>query len=335
MRLPRLAAAAIAALLALVVVGHWSGDQPDRDELAAARQRLGLDLEAGRVQVDGVHLFVVQAGPADGPPVVLLHGFPELWYAWAEPMAHLARAGYRVIVPDQRGYNRSDKPRGAAAYRVDLLAGDVAGLIAALGYRDAFVAAHDWGGAVAWRLALRHPERVRKLVVIDTPHPQVLLPAAAGPLAEERDAGEGEGDAISWYRTFFQIPWLPEWTARLGDWFVPSRMLRGTAAPGAFPDEKLELWRSAWDREGAFGSMVDWYRAARRYPEPLEGDGRVAVPTLLLLAPDDAFIPSALTRRSLAYLDHGRLLELASGTHWVIQEDPEGLARILAGFFAE
>jgi pimeloyl-ACP methyl ester carboxylesterase len=320
----RLAVAAL-VLAVLVAAGWWSGREPRLDAVEAARAELGIPLEAGRVDVGAVSLFVVQAGPADGSPVVLLHGFPEFWYAWKGVLAPLAAAGFRVIVPDQRGYGDSDKPAGIAAYDVDLLGDDVAGLITALGHERAAVAAHDWGGGVAWNLAIRHPERVRKLAVLDTPHPDASR------------ALESREERISWYRTFFQIPWLPEWSARLGHWWVQSKMLRDTARPGAFPDEKLALYRSAWDRDGAFGTMVNWYRAAFRAPPPAEpvGTRRVAVPVLLLLAPDDAFIPSDLTRASLQFLDDGRLVELETGTHWVLQEEPERVAALLAGFFAE
>src|SRR5262249_40900326 len=158
----------------------------------------------------------------------------------------LAKAGFRVIVPDQRGYNLSDKPSRVEDYRVDKLAGDIAGLIETLGYNDACVAAHDWGGGVAWQLAIRHPGRVRRLVVIDSPHPQ------AG-----RDAASKE-DKVDWFRTYFQIPWLPEWTGRLANWRLFTNALRNSSRPGAFPDGKMDLYRSAWDNDGAMATMIDW-----------------------------------------------------------------------------
>lgn len=323
MRKTRLAAAGLASLAALAALGHCSGNEPRLDAVAAARQQLGIELEAGRVDVGEVELFVVQAGPKDGAPVVLLHGFPEFWYAWQGAIAPLAAAGYRVIVPDQRGYGDSDKPRDVAAYQVDRLGDDVAGLIEALGHERAFLVAHDWGGGVAWNVALRHPEGVRKLAVLDTPHPDVelVLPKSG----EEK---------ISWYRTFFQIPWLPEELARWGNWRLTSNALRDTAKPGAFPDEKLDLYRSAWDRDGAYGTMVNWYRAAYRFHRPRTEPRRSTVPTLVLLAADDAFIPADQTRASVALCDDAELLELGTGTHWVAQEEPERLVAELLAFFA-
>jgi pimeloyl-ACP methyl ester carboxylesterase len=264
---------------------------------------------------------VVLAGPADGPPVVLLHGFPEFWYAWRGPLAVLARAGFRVIVPDQRGYNRSEKPGERSAYRLDRLADDVAGLIGALGYEDAFLAGHDWGGGVAWQTALQHPGRVRRLAVLDTPHPR---------------AGEGyqsQTDSISWFRSFILLPWIPQWAARVGNWKLLSNSLRATSLPDTFPDRVMDQFRTAWDREGAMSSMADWYRANTE-PLPLPGDGRISLPTLVLLAPGDVYIPSDLTRRSLRFLDAGRLQELERGTHWAIQEEPDLIGSLLVEFFS-
>jgi pimeloyl-ACP methyl ester carboxylesterase len=317
MRLSRWAIGGGALVFVLGVFGQVSGNQPERDAVAAARQELGFDLEARFIDVGEVTLHVVLAGPENGPPVVLLHGFPEFWYAWRGPLGVLASAGFRVIVPDQRGYNLSEKPPAVDAYRVDRLAADVAGLIEALGHEDACIAGHDWGGGVAWRMVLDHPQRVRKLVVIDTPHPRA---------GEGFESGE---ERVSWYRTYLQIPWLPGWSARLGNWAMLVNALRGTSRPGTFPDAAMDQFRAAWDHDGAIHSMGKWYRAD--YP-PLRGDGRVAAPTLVLVAAEDPYIPADLTRRSGLFLDAGEVRELGSGTHWVIQEEPERIGRILADF---
>lgn len=318
MRTLRILLVAVCVLAAVVVVGHWSGNQPTRDAVAAAQAELGIDLESRRVDVGDVTLHVVFAGPEDGPPVVLLHGFPEFWYAWRGPMAVLARAGYRVIVPDQRGYNLSDKPSRVEDYRIDKLAGDISGLIEALGYESAYLAAHDWGGGVAWRVVLDSPQRVRKFAVIDTPHPKA------------HEGFKSDEDTVSWYRTFLQIPWLPGWSARLGNWAMLSNALRGSSRPGTFPDAVLDRFRSAWDRDGAIHTMGMWYRAEWI---PIEGEGRVATPTLVLLAANDAYIAGDLTRRSAMFLDNGEVRKLGSGTHWVVQEEPERIGTILADFF--
>jgi pimeloyl-ACP methyl ester carboxylesterase len=319
----RILLAILALLVGLLALGHWSGNQPRLDAVDVARRELGIELDARKVDVGDVELFVVRAGPADGPPVVLLHGFPEFWYAWNGVIAPLANAGFRVIVPDQRGYGDSDKPPDIEDYKIDRLGDDIANLIAALGHESAGVVGHDWGGGVAWNVAIRHPDRVRRLAVLDTPHPDAWRRV------------ETQQETVSWFRTFFQIPFVPEEVARWGNWRIQSAMLRNTAAPGAFPDEKLALYRSAWDRDGAFGKMVNWYRAAfQPYTrDPDTPERRLAMPVLVLVAAEDAFIPGDTTRASLDLLDQGELVELGSGTHWVIQEQPERIAKLLIGFF--
>ena len=124
-----------------------------------------IPLEDGFIGTNGIRLHVVQAGPKDGPAVVLLHGFPEFWRGWARQIEPLAAAGYRVIVPDQRGYNLSDVPKGAKAYSMEELGKDITGLLDALGHKDCFLAGHDWGAVVAWGVALTYPERVRRLAI--------------------------------------------------------------------------------------------------------------------------------------------------------------------------
>jgi pimeloyl-ACP methyl ester carboxylesterase len=323
MRAVRAAAIVVALVLVLFVLGHWSGNQPSRDAVAAAESQLGLRLESDRVPVGELTLHVVQAGPATGAPVVLLHGFPEFWYAWAVPMARLAEAGFRVIVPDLRGYNASDKPRAVEAYQLPRFADDVAGLIGALGHPSAHVAGHDVGGSVAWKLAQRHPERVRRLAVMDTAYPRAWREI------------ETEEETISWYRTLAQVRGVAEWAARAGNWWLPGYVLRSTALPDAFPDEKLDLYRSAWDRDDAFETMAHWYRASARFgfgePVPDRYGGRV----LLLIAPDDPFNPSDVARKSVRYLDDAELVALERGTHWVIQEDPDAVSDALIAFFRE
>src|SRR5262249_48210289 len=124
-------------------------------------------------EVNGVRFHYVVAGI--GPLVILLHGFPEFWYSWRHQIPFLAQRGFRVLVPDLRGYNESDKPKGIANYRLELLVADVVGLIEHAGARSAVVVGHDWGGVLAWEVALRCPERVDRLAVLNAPHPAAFL----------------------------------------------------------------------------------------------------------------------------------------------------------------
>jgi pimeloyl-ACP methyl ester carboxylesterase len=121
-----------------------------------------------------VTIHAVAAGPEDGPLILLLHGFPEFWYGWHRQVEPLASAGFRVIVPDQRGYNLSSKPRDVSSYAIPELVSDVLAIADQLGQQQFFLAGHDWGAAVAWSVALLHPQRVAKLAIVNVPHPSVM-----------------------------------------------------------------------------------------------------------------------------------------------------------------
>ncbi|HBK90997.1 MAG TPA: alpha/beta hydrolase [Parvularcula sp.] len=312
---------AIVLLSAGLIGGHMSGNQIRRDSVAAAEQQLGVNFDSSMVNVGEVSLHVVFAGPADGDPVILLHGYPEFWYAWRGPMAVLAKAGFRVIAPDQRGYNYSDKPADVAAYRLDKLAGDVVGLAESLGYDEFFLAGHDFGGQVAWWTLLLHPERVRKSVIINKEHPLAATDY------------EPEEDEIDWYSTFLQIPFLPGYVGRLGNWMLLEKTLRATSLPNTFPDADLDQFRSAWDNDGAIDSMGKWYRANRNFQMDV-GAGRISTPTMMIIAADDTFTPSDLARRNILFLNNGLVSELDTGTHWVIQEKSDLIGGSIAEFFS-
>jgi pimeloyl-ACP methyl ester carboxylesterase len=158
------------------------------------------------IKTNGITLHVVEAGPVDGPPVILLHGFPEAWYSWRYHIKSLAAAGYHVLAPDQRGYNLSDKPKGVKAYRLGELALDIVGLLDQIGQPKAVIIGHDWGAAVGWYLATCYPERVEKYIALNVPHPSLM------PILLRRYPRQL---LKSWYVIFFQLPWLPELAIRL------------------------------------------------------------------------------------------------------------------------
>lgn len=304
-----------ALLFGLLAIGYVSGIQPKRDALAQASNQFGIALEQQTVDVGDVSLNVVFAGPADGEPVILLHGYPEFWYAWRGVMAELAKAGFRVIVPDQRGYNQSDKPASANDYTLDKLASDVQSLAHHLGYQRVFLAGHDFGGQVAWWTLILYPDLVESFIIINKPHPQAI-----------KDFSESN-PSISWYRTFLRIPYLPDYVARLANWHILAKNLRETSQPDTFSKTHLDQFRSAWDYEGAIHSMNAWYRANANFDM---GIGKIiTTPGAFLLAPNDAFSPIEMGKLTMSYLPNAQLVELTEGTHWVIQEQPLQVANLM------
>ncbi len=280
----------------------------------------GVPGDSRLVETNGVRLHVVEAGPEDGKLLVLLHGFPEFWYGWHETIMPLANAGYRVVVPDQRGYNLSEKPARVADYRIDELAADVVGLIDAYGRETAAVAGHDWGAAVAWWLALHHDDRLSELVAVNVPHPTVF---------EQTLRRSWDQRLRSWYVLAFQLPKLPEAVASAGNWRLATRGMRDTSLPGTFDEEDFRRYRRAWNREGAFESMVNWYRAiVRDRPEPARTQAEI--PTLVIWGAGDRFLRKSMATRSVDYCTDGRLLTIQGATHWVVHEEPHRVADAIA-----
>lgn len=268
-------------------------------------------------------MHAVGAGPADGPVVVLLHGFPEFWYGWRKQIEPLAAAGFRVIVPDQRGYNLSSKPSGVAAYALTKLVSDVIAIADQLGRKKMFLAGHDWGAAVAWSAALLHPQRVAKLVVLNVPHPSVMRKFMMTRLRQV---------FRSWYIFFFQLPWLPEALFSAFHFRVGSRSLLRSSRPGTFFAEDLAQYRAAWSQPGALTSMIHWYRALFCYPTKFP-DRIVHVPTRILWGERDAFLLSEMAHESLRYCADAELYTFANASHWLQHEEAARVSELLIDFF--
>lgn len=252
--------------------------------------------------VTGVTLHVVTAGPADGTPVVLLHGFPDTWIGWRHQIVGLVGAGYRVIVPEQRGYGTSDKPPRVRDYRFPTLVDDVAALIDAVcPGTPVHLVGHDWGGAVAWGVAARHASRVRTLTVMNCPRPELLRASAwTNPRQVLR----------SWYILAFQVPGLAE---RL---LTPDKLvdLLRRATRGDVSDEDASVYRETFSQPGAVRGMVSWYRAA---PTSATVEGRIRVPTLHVWGTGDEALGDELAELSMPQCDDGRLVRFELARHFV------------------
>jgi pimeloyl-ACP methyl ester carboxylesterase len=276
-------------------------------------------------EVNSITLHYVAAGPADGPLVILLHGFPEFWYSWRFQIPALAAAGYRVIAPDMRGYNYSARPRGAAAYHVRHLTADIAGLIAHAGVRSASIVAHDWGGVVGWHLPMRYPDLVDRLAILNAPHP--------GRYAELlRDSDQLQK---SWYVFFFQIPLLPELMLTAGDYAGLANLFRATTRrPDAFTDADIARYQAAFRQPGAPTAAINYYRALGR--ANLTGDApqirRITCPTLLLWGEQDVALSIQNTTGLSRWVPNLRVTRIPDASHWVQVDAPETVNAALLEF---
>ncbi len=269
---------------------------------------------------NGVNLHVVQAGPADGPLVILLHGFPEFWYGWRNQIPALAQAGYCVWAPDQRGYNLSAKPAGVAAYQLDKLAADVVGLLDAAGRQQAYLVGHDWGAAVTWRIANRYPQRIAKAAVLNVPHPFVLAKYLRRSWRQM---------LRSTYIAFFQLPGLPERLMAIRNWQPLVDAMRRTAPPGLFPDAEMQRYRAAWSQPGAMMAMLNWYRAIVQQPPSWSPSPRIKPPLLMIWGTADSALERTLAPLSMELCDQGRLHLIEGASHWVQHEAPEQVNQLL------
>ncbi len=282
-----------------------------------------MELEHTRITTNGIHLHVVQAGPKSGVPVLLLHGFPEFWYGWKNQIPALAEAGCRVIVPDQRGYNLSDKPKGVKNYRLEELVKDTLGLMDALEYEKVNLVGHDWGAVVAWTLAILHPQRLQRLGILNVPHPAVMRRFLTRDLEQIRR---------SWYIFFFQLPWLPERFLAAEDWRGAAGALRGSGKIHTFSREDIAKYKEAWSQPGAMTAMLNWYRALFRHMPQLPREPRVRVPTLMMWGMKDAALSHRMARPSMDYVDEGSLILFPEATHWVQHDEAEAVNHYLLDF---
>lgn len=273
----------------------------------------------GSFDHDGLHFDVADRGPADDPAgrrtVVCLHGFPQTGACWDGVAGLLADAGYRVLVPDQRGYSPGARPGRRGDYRIDRLTGDVVALLEAAGVAAAHVVGHDWGGAVAWHLAAAHPRRLHSLSVVSTPHPR----------AYGESLWRSPQLLRSWYMGAFQLPVLPELALTAAGGAGTRRALTASG----LPDEAARDAAAHLQEPGAARGALNWYRAAG--PGLARTGPVVGVPTLYVWSSGDPALDRVGAERTARHvLAPYRFEVLEDVPHWVPDVAPDRLAGLLA-----
>src|SRR5262249_28349273 len=283
---------------------------------------VGIELREGYADVGDQKLHYVEAG--DGPLIVLLHGFPEFWFGWRLQIEPLVAAGYRVVAPDTRGYSLSSKPEEFEDYGVDLLAADIRGFIQERGAQSALLVGHDWGGSIAWTVAMNHPEVVDRLAILNAAHPRKLSEGLHHPSQLRK----------SWYFFFFATPKLPEdaFHASICHFFRP--LLHAETPPST--DAEMARYIEAWSQGGAAAGMINYSRASVRQSQK-EAAAKLrplSAPTLVIWGEGDAYLGS-----DLAEPDHDdvpnldRVERLADASHWVRHDEAERVNQLLVDFF--
>ncbi|GAA4024386.1 alpha/beta hydrolase [Allokutzneria multivorans] len=248
----------------------------------------------------------IAAGPVDGELVLLLHGWPEFADCWTEEIAALAEAGYRAVAVDQRGYSPGARPTKVSDYHVDHLVADVLGFADALGAQQFHLVAHDWGGIVAWAFAGAHPQRLKTLTVLATPHPSALGKA----IAEDED----QSRRVDYVRFFRQPGGIAE-ESLLADGAARLRNAYGGKVPAPLVEENVRRL----SEPGALTATLNWYRAAN---DQLDIPARPStVPTLYVWGSEDAALGPVAAYRTSDFVDGPyRFVELTGASHWLPEE---------------
>lgn len=254
---------------------------------------------------------VIDAGPADGPVVVLLHGFPEQNTMWQPLVDRLTAQGFRCLAPLQRGYSPGARPKRRRDYRNTELVADIGALIDASGAQRVHLVGHDWGAAVAWYVAQHLPDRLSTLTALSVPHPAALIKAV----------GTSRQVLASWYMLFFQLPWLPE------------RLLSHPRVQSGFLETRtdLELGQAdvaAMQEPGALTAALNWYRAMF-LGDPRTTGRKVTVPTLYIWSDDDIALREKCARLCGDYVVGDYRFERLHGSHWIVEEHPDTVAELL------
>ena len=220
----------------------------------------------------GIAMNVALAGPNDAPPVILLHGFPESHRTWRE-LAPLLSDGFRLVMPDQRGFGDSDRPQEVESYKTETLLADLFALADALGIKRFALVGHDWGGAIAWAAAIKGDARVTRLAIINSPHPLIFQKSLVEDKAQR---------AASQYMRAFRDPDFEKFVEAIGFEAFFDKSFRNHVDLASIPAEERQIYIDQWSRPGALTAMLNWYRASQMVVPP--PGITVDVPDLVLRA---------------------------------------------------
>ncbi len=265
------------------------------------------EIEEKFIETNGLKLHTIIAG--SGEPLILLHGFPDFWYGWKNVISGL-KDEFKLIVPDMRGYNLSEKPEGIENYTLDILIEDIKGLSEKLGFNEFNLVGHDWGGMVSWALAEKYPEILKKLIVLNAPHPKIFRKLITKDNDQKKASGyigrflkEGENFL---FENNFQALQLSVF---------------GTAKnKKAFSEFDKEKYIEAWSQPGALTGGVNYYRANRRYEE---WSGIINVPTLVIFGMKDMFVLPKVLEGLEDFIKDLKIVRIENASHWVMHDDPE------------
>ena len=278
-------------------------------------------IKTTQIQLQNVALYVAIAGPEDGPAVLLLHGFPDAWFGWENQIKTLAKKGYFVIAPNQRGYAKSAQPLAVKDYSLNLLADDIIALADYFNLSTFYLAGHDFGGMVAWIIAAKHPQRIKKLAILSAPH---LL------ASWEYNQTHWQQKFKSWYILFFQLSVVPEFVLRRFNFHALINNL-----PLDLSAAQKNRYRMNWQEKQVLSTMLNWYRALLKdlKTKQLKGSN-IAVDTLIMWGAKDKYLHKDLARLSLKYCSNAQLKIFEGTGHWLMHDQNDAVTDLLIKHFS-
>jgi len=265
-------------------------------------------IEEQYIKINGITMHTIVVG--DGVPLILLHGFPDFWYGWKNIIIGL-KDDFKLIIPDMRGYNKSDKPIGVDNYKLDILVEDLKCLYETLGVDKFNIAGHDWGGLIAWVFAEKYPEYLNKLIILNAPHPKIFTDKILKDKKQQRASSY-----IFKFKSDDGLQFLTE-----NNYQGLQLSVFGTVKRrNAFNKKDYEMYLKAWSQPGAISAGVNYYKA---FEIPYRGSGIINVPTLVLWGMKDLYLLPILLDGLSEYVKDLKIIKVEDSSHWIMHDSPE------------
>jgi pimeloyl-ACP methyl ester carboxylesterase len=266
------------------------------------------EIEEKYIDINGIKLHTVIIG--NGEPIFLLHGFPDFWYGWKNVISGL-KDEFKLIVPDTRGINLSDKPESIDNYKIDILIEDVKALATKLNIDKFTLVGHDWGGAIAWAFGSKYPKLLKKLIIINAPHPALFRKKIEKNAKQRRSSGY-----------IFQLlkPGGEQSLLKNDMMGLKAAVFGTTKKKDAFTEEDKQKYIESWSRPNSILCGVNYYRANRRIEQ---SSGIIDVPTLVIHGMKDNFVRAIVLEGLPEYVKKLKIVKAENSSHWVMHDDPE------------
>jgi len=280
------------------------------------------DVEERFIKINDISLHAILAGPEDAEPLILLHGFPDFWYGWKNIIEGL-KDDFRLIIPDLKGFNLSDKPEQVEDYDLKILVEDIKNLSEKLGLHKFNLVGHDWGGLISWAFGEVHPQLLNNLIIINSPHYKIFRQKIKDNKKQRKASGyisqlikEGSDERLK--QNNFQM--------------LRFSVFENARNKSAFSEEDKEKYLQAWSQPKVLKTSVNYYRANRRYDD---WTGKIEVPTLVIIGMKDSYIKPIVYEGLSEFVSDLKVIKSKDSSHWIMHDDPDLVVSSIRDFIRE